>query len=51
LILPEIAAIMISPAILGKTHIHIEPMPMSRNRPVASSRALAVIQAEAAEIQ
>ena len=49
LILPEIAAIMISPAILGKTQIHIEPMPMSRNRPVAKSSALAVIHADAAE--
>ena len=49
LILPEMAAIIIRPAMLGKTHIHIEPTPMRRNRPVAKSRALAVIHDEAAE--
>ena len=49
LILPEIAAIIISPAILGKTQIQIEPTPMSRNRPVARSNALAVIHDAAAE--
>jgi len=42
-------AMIISPAILGKTQIQIEPTPMSRNRPVAKSSALAVIHADAAE--
>ncbi len=49
MILFEIMAMIISPAILGKTQIQMEPTPMSRNRPVAKSRALAVIQADAAE--
>ncbi len=49
MILPEMAAIMIRPATLGKTQIHIEPMPMSRKSPVESSRALAVIHDAAAE--
>jgi hypothetical protein len=49
LILPEIMAIIISPAMLGNTHIQIDPMPMSRKRPVAKSNALAVIHDAAAE--
>ena len=49
LILPDIAAIIASPATLGKTQIHIDPTPMRRKRPVAKSNALAVIHADAAE--
>jgi len=49
LILFEIRAMIISPAILGKTQIQIEPTPMRRNRPVAKSSALAVVHDDAAE--
>ena len=49
LILPEIAAIMIRAAMLGKTQIQIEPTPMSRNKPVASRSALALIHEAAVD--
>ena len=43
------AAIINSAAMLGKTQTHIEPTPMRRNRPVASSNALALIQEAAVD--
>ena len=49
LILPEIAAIMIRAAMLGKTQIQIEPMPMRRNMPVAKRSALALIHEAAVD--
>ena len=49
LILPEMAAIMIRAAMSGKTQTQIEPMPIRRNRPVASKSALAFIQEAAVD--